>query len=323
MSSIERRFALAALLAILVVATAAAGLDGTSGDGSGSLDSSTESGIGFGSNTGIGSGNGTGTGLSTDGGPGGFPLPSFLVEHLLSIMMVLSVSVPLVYAAVIVWQDGVAGLVSLLRDVIKRLVGSALALLFALLFFLVLLQFLGNGGGGLAGSNPSSGVSVGQSGGGQSITLTGLPIPIIVVGALVIVVAVVVLSDRSGATSSLAAALVGGKSGERRAIHDSASNTPPSRHSIEDAEPTNDVYRAWLTLTRAAGTTDSARTPREVASRAVERGLDADAVADLTDVFREVRYSGHPPTTERERRARAAADRLALEETVEPADSEL
>lgn len=317
MTTIERRFALAILLAVLVVATAAAGLDGASGDGSGTFASSSESGVGFGSNSGIGSGNGTGTGLSAEGGPGGSPIPAFIIEHIVSIVVLLSVTVPLVYAAVLVWQDGFSGLLSFLHDVFKRLVGGALVLVAFVALLLVLLQFLGDGGGGLAGTNPSSGVFVGESSGGQSITLRGLPIPIVVVGALAIVVAVALFSDRGGSTSSLAAALVGGSSGARRTIEDGGGNRPRSRHDFEDVEPTNDVYRAWLTLTRAAGGADRANTAREVATRAAERGLDDDAVTELTDVFREVRYSGLPATTERERRARDALDRLGTDESID------
>jgi len=323
MATIERRFALAALLAVLVVATAAAGLDGTGADGSGELAPSAESGVGFGSNTGIGAGNGTATGLSADNGPGGSFLPPFVVEHALSIVTVLSVTIPIVYAIVLVWQDGLDSLLDYLRNGAKRLIMATVALLGFVLMMWILVSLLGDGGGGLGGSTSSPGAFVGDAPGGPSITMTTLPIPLVVVGALAAIVALVVLSDRSGSTSRIAAALVGGKSSERRAMEDGGGNKRPSRHTIEDVEPTNDVYRAWLTLARTTGGVDPAQTPSEVASRAVEYGLDADAVADLTDVFREVRYSGHPPTTERERRARAAADRLAPDETVESADPDL
>lgn len=72
--------------------------------------------------------------------------------------------------------------------------------------------------------------------------------------------------------------------------------------------PDNDVYRAWVAL--AAGLDGTQRTPAAVADRAVEAGLPEGAVAELTDLFREVRYGDADPTEERERRAEAALSRI-------------
>jgi hypothetical protein len=70
----------------------------------------------------------------------------------------------------------------------------------------------------------------------------------------------------------------------------------------------NEVYRAWAALADELGGTH--RTPAAVAEGAIEAGLPADAVGELTDLFRAVRYGGADPTEERERRAAAALSRI-------------
>jgi transglutaminase-like putative cysteine protease len=77
---------------------------------------------------------------------------------------------------------------------------------------------------------------------------------------------------------------------------------------LVDPAADNDVYRAWTAL--AAGLEGTQRTPAAVADRAVEAGLPEDAVAELTALFREVRYGGAEPTAERERRAEEALSRI-------------
>ncbi|WP_246985939.1 DUF4129 domain-containing protein [Halorientalis marina] len=78
-----------------------------------------------------------------------------------------------------------------------------------------------------------------------------------------------------------------------------------------DAPATNDVYRAWATLTdRVDVARHETATPGEYARAAVERGLDRDVVERLRAMFTAVRYGDAPVTDERERAARAAADRL-------------
>jgi hypothetical protein len=80
---------------------------------------------------------------------------------------------------------------------------------------------------------------------------------------------------------------------------------------VPDADPTNDVYRAWQRLRDRSGHDRPAvATPREHAEAAVETGLDGDAVDRVTGLFARVRYGGASATAERERRATAAAARL-------------
>lgn len=323
MATVKRRFALAALLAVLVVATAAAGVDGTGDGGPAEADGGRSSGIGIGSDTGIGVGDDNGTGISTGDTEGGNLVPEFLVEHLISIVIVLSVSVPVVYAAVIVWQDGIGRLVSLLTYTVQRLVTATLVIVGVIVALYFLLQLLGDGGGGLAGTNPTTSGIFGDPSGSATISVPSLPASLLVVAALVAISVLVLFSDRASTDSSIAAALSGGSRRTKQVVHDGADNRVRSRATFDDVEATNDVYRAWRDLSRAVGVTDQAHTPREVARRATERGFDEDAVDELTTVFREVRYSSHSPTAEQERQARAAAERLQPDEDVPFRESNL
>jgi hypothetical protein len=52
------------------------------------------------------------------------------------------------------------------------------------------------------------------------------------------------------------------------------------------------------------------RTPGELARRAVDAGMNPEAVRELTDLFRAVRYGDERATAERERRADRALEQL-------------
>jgi len=323
MTAVERRFVLAVLLAVLVVATAAAGLDGAGTAGDSDLSASPESGVGVGSDSGIGSGNDSGVGLSSSDGPGGSILPAFILEHALGFVVLLSITVPIVYAVVLVWQDGPGRLLELLGFATKRFVVIVGVFLGLIVVLLLLAALFGGGGGGAFGSSATPGSVFGGSDGGRSVSLTSLPVPLLVVGALAGIVALVVLSDRKGSTSSIAAALAGGAASTQHVVTETADNAVGARTVFEDVPPTNDVYRAWLSLARAVGATDRADTPSEVATRAVEHGLDGEAVATLTALFREVRYGSTTVTAEQEQRARDAVERLGELDAPGSVDTEL
>ena len=83
-----------------------------------------------------------------------------------------------------------------------------------------------------------------------------------------------------------------------------------------EADVENEVYRAWRDMTDHIDLPDpETSTPREFATAARDAGMDGVHVDDLTDLFREVRYGGADPTTDREERAvdalRAIEDRYA------------
>lgn len=81
--------------------------------------------------------------------------------------------------------------------------------------------------------------------------------------------------------------------------------------ALGEPSPSNEVSSAWFEMVAALGLDrDPARTPRECARRAVDAGLDREAVGALTETFEAVRYGDESPSSERTRRAREAIRRL-------------
>jgi hypothetical protein len=73
----------------------------------------------------------------------------------------------------------------------------------------------------------------------------------------------------------------------------------------------NDVYRAWVEMTdHLAVDHPESSTPAEFADAAVEAGMGADDVNELTRLFEEVRYGDYAVTGERESRAVDALRRI-------------
>lgn len=81
-----------------------------------------------------------------------------------------------------------------------------------------------------------------------------------------------------------------------------------------DTDPDNEVYRAWLEMVdRLDLDRTDATTAQEYADRARRAGVDAEAVATLTEAFERVRY-GRAEPGELADRARAALDALPEQE---------
>lgn len=80
----------------------------------------------------------------------------------------------------------------------------------------------------------------------------------------------------------------------------------------------NAVYRAWLEMTRHLDIENPETTPpQEFAGAAVEAGLDEDDVAELTELFTDVRYGGKG-AADREDRAVAILRRIDNGSDTEP-----
>jgi hypothetical protein len=81
-----------------------------------------------------------------------------------------------------------------------------------------------------------------------------------------------------------------------------------------DADADNEIFRAWATMTDLLDV-DRPRssTPTEFAAAAVDAGMDADDVRELTSLFEAVRYGGAEATADREARAVAALRRIERE----------
>lgn len=85
------------------------------------------------------------------------------------------------------------------------------------------------------------------------------------------------------------------------------------------ADASNEVFRAWREMVQLLQIDEpETTTPAEFEARAVAAGMDADDVATLTELFREVRY-GEFRAAEREGDAVAALRRI---ETAHTADEE-
>jgi hypothetical protein len=82
----------------------------------------------------------------------------------------------------------------------------------------------------------------------------------------------------------------------------------------EAADVENEVFRAWREMTdHLEMARPASSTPGEFADAAIDAGMDRSDVSTLTDLFREVRYGGADPTSEREERAREALRRIERE----------
>ncbi|MFC4406635.1 DUF4129 domain-containing protein [Haloarchaeobius iranensis] len=95
-----------------------------------------------------------------------------------------------------------------------------------------------------------------------------------------------------------------------RAAVAATAGTAAERLVRGDRPVDNVVYRAWREMTAALDVgAPASTTPGEFAAAAVDAGFDADAVADLTDVFETVRYGDEAPEAYADR-ARRALERM-------------
>lgn len=156
-------------------------------------------------------------------------------------------------------------------------------------------------------------VGAGSGGGGSTVPeplVVGLLVAgLLCLGVLGLVVRESGAPDRTGATDA--------DEGTLAAIGRSAGRAA-DRIAEADAALDNEVYRAWKEMTDHLDLdSPDARTPEEFRAAARDAGMTAADVDALTDLFREVRYGGAPPTDEREVKAtdalRQIEDRYAEE----------
>ncbi|AHG02379.1 hypothetical protein HALLA_20970 (plasmid) [Halostagnicola larsenii XH-48] len=90
-----------------------------------------------------------------------------------------------------------------------------------------------------------------------------------------------------------------------------STSRPSTSETWPPAEPDPGVAEAWAKMTASVDLErPTARTPMEWAEEAIDDGLDADAVDDLTSTFRDVQYGENAETPEHRRRANRALDQL-------------
>lgn len=91
---------------------------------------------------------------------------------------------------------------------------------------------------------------------------------------------------------------------------------PISLNQLDIDKLTNDVYRSWYRMAQYTDPpSNRSLTPRELADLAVDKGLDQNAVEELTQEFESVRYGPREATLRREQRAKHALSEMNLENT--------
>lgn len=146
----------------------------------------------------------------------------------------------------------------------------------------------------------------GGGGGSESPPVIGewFPMFLLLGGFAVLVVAVTVLASRDGSAEPASATEDPAPSRpDRSADIGAAAGRAADRLEAEEGLE-NEVYRAWVEMVELLEVGDpQSATPRGFAREATRAGVEPDDVADLTELFEEVRYGDRPPTEEREREA--------------------
>lgn len=119
--------------------------------------------------------------------------------------------------------------------------------------------------------------------------------------------------DLSALFSGIGTGTILGRSSTGRPGADPRGGGRRTGESDEPPEPSppSSVSEAWSRLQEDLGIAGSdGKTPRQIARRAVSRGVPRDAIESLTAVFQDVRYGGRPDDGERVESARAAYRRI-------------
>lgn len=290
---------LALVVAVLAVATVAAGVT-TSAGGDG--DGERAPGVGFGEGTGAGVGGGDDVGLLPDDDARSFDIPAWVVIAPLTTLLWAAVVFLVVFPLHTVWTGRFWTLVTLVREALADALAIAVFFLAAVALFVVLGMVVGAGGGGGLGGEASTGIAV--AGGASAIVVPSRSLvgcAALGLGLLGAVAAAVALGRETGDETAEA---TGTRSGGEHTSDTVAGGLAHVPDEAADVDPSNDVFRAWLALRdHAGGPVSRAETPRAVQRRARAAGVDADVAAEITAMFCAVRYGNVPVTDARERRA--------------------
>lgn len=306
-------FALAVVLAVVVVGTAAAGLDGQGTGAAGGPASS--AGAGVGGNTGAGMGNGSGAGIQFANGTtaGTGLLPPAMIKIGMAVVFGGSLLLGAALLAVALVREGVRGFLRRLKVALADALRTAALFLGLALVLLALSALAGDGGGGAGGHALGQGL-FGSDGGAAPAVVPNVPVPLLAALGLLAVAGLAAVSERlaGGSDSATVTPIATGSLAGRRAVSSGASGVRRPVRAFEDVPAENDVYRAWRDLARAVEGADRAvDTPAEIARTATAEGLDERGVRALTEAFTEVRYGDEAADPERERRARDALERAS------------
>lgn len=296
-----------ALLAVVALALAAAGLPSTVvlEDG----------GVGDGTGSGVGEGTGDGAG-ATDGG---FERPEWLaplIAATFALLRVLGLLAMLLLVALFVYVTVTRhqALLGVLRDLLARLPWAVIQVATLAAIALALLSLWSDG----AVPEASPVVPIPGEGGGSASGSTPIaPDPLTMLAAvlgLAAVSALVVLGLRSrfgpdddpDDADADDAALSTGDTARMEQTARRAAEHIESRDASADA-----VVAAWREMATLLGGSDRrTATPRQFAARAVAAGFDREDVELLTRLFEDVRYGDAELTDEQETRALQAFRRI-------------
>jgi hypothetical protein len=210
-----------------------------------------------------------------------------------------------------------------LRDLRNVAVVVAALGLLSIVFYYVIRSFSGSSNT-MSGNRTMGRATPAAPGGGAGGTAdtalqpvaTNLPLVALVVGAVLLVgLAVVFRSDNEDTPSESES-----EPDETTRMTEVGRAAGRAADRIaDDTSVDNEVYRAWREMTEQVGVGDPhSRTPDEFARAATDAGMAREDVAELTDLFRAVRYGGTSATDEREARAVAALRRIEDEYAEEP-----
>ncbi|ACV46187.1 MULTISPECIES: DUF4129 domain-containing protein [Halomicrobium] len=302
--------ALVVVLGVLAISAAAAGLDSPE----------TATAVGTGESEGAGAGSSDGTGYTAEqmadtAAPNASSPFGNWVGPALQLLLVGGTAAYLAWVGYRLWREGASAVPELLKHAVTTVVPAGVAWLVLFGSQLFTLSW-----GEPDTERSTSGSPEHLEGGGSASAVAtdavsdALPLVALVIGAVVLVAGLVVLASRLTPDGDASTGTVADAPGPSREPDTVADSRASGRFEDADAEATNAVYRAWRELASEVEDADRrTQTPAEIAARARVAGFDRDAVATLTDRFREVRYGQRPPTSERETSARSALDRLRSE----------
>ncbi|SFR91695.1 protein of unknown function [Halomicrobium zhouii] len=230
-----------------------------------------------------------------------------LVPKLLAAIAILALVVPLLLSLVLY---GFETVVEFVRSVLQTTTGVLASVLYLGVVIYLLTLFDGEGAAKRVSGVLEGGGSGSSFGPALSVPSGNVPLVVVALGGLVVVVAVVLFALRSTSGPSLGSPDTEPVADDPGIDLDSPREGPEGGRTAEsgfaDVEASNPVYRAWREMAETAdGASLRTHTPGEVARRAVDAGMDRDAVRTLTEVFDRARY-GPGVDEESERRARSA-----------------
>ncbi|MGM0590817.1 MAG: DUF4129 domain-containing protein [Halobacteriota archaeon] len=239
-------------------------------------------------------------GLLPGARPGAFlPRLNFDIPFLEELLLLLAILLVLVS----LWYVSVER-----RGLLQQLVG--LLLLAGLLFLLILLIAPEFSPRGFELLDPTNGTLVPGGGGGTTETTTpALPSSLLVLLIGLVVLGAMVALFRRSAAAPVESEREDDPQVDTEAVGRAAGRAADRIESATDVD--NEIYRAWREMTALLEVSSpETYTPGAFESTAIDAGMDAADVRELTRLFEDVRYGGREPSSTDEQRAIAVFRRI-------------